>query len=162
MFSQKLQDAICAQINAELYSAYVYLAMSSHFEAQNLPGFAHWMREQYEEETAHALKLYDFMIERGGQVVLKAIDAPPAGLGTPTQVFEKTLEHEQKVTSLINNLYKLALDESDYPTQVLLHWYIMEQVEEEKNASGAVAKLLMVGDTPAGLLMLDREMGARQ
>ncbi len=162
MFSQKLQDAINDQINAELYSAYIYLAMSAHFQDQNLPGFAKWMRLQYEEETFHALKLFDYLHDRGGQAVLKPIAAPHAEAGSTLQVFEQTLAHEQKVTGLIHNLYKLALEEADYPTQILLQWYISEQVEEEKNAADAVASLRRIGDFGPGLLMLDREMGARQ
>lgn len=161
MFSQKLQDAIGEQVNAEMYSAYIYLSMSAYFQGQNLPGFAHWMRLQYEEEMMHALKLFDYVADRGGQVALKAIAAPPAGFGSPLEIFEKALAHEQKVTGLIHNLYKLALDEADYPTQMLLQWYVDEQVEEEKNASEAVANLQRIGDFGPGLLMLDREMGAR-
>ncbi len=162
MFSQKIQDAIADQINAELYSAYVYLSMSAYFQAQNLPGFAHWMRLQYQEETMHALKLFDYASDRGGQVTLKAVAAPPSGFGSPLEIFEKALAHEQKVTGLIHSLYKLAVEEEDYPTQVLLQWYITEQVEEEKNASEAVANLQRVGDFGPGLLLLDREMGNRE
>lgn len=161
MFSQKVQNAINDQINAELYSAYVYLSMSAYFEAQNLSGFAHWMRLQYQEETQHALKLFDFMNDRGGNIVLKAVETPPAGFGSPLDIFEKALAHEQKVTGLIHNLYKLAVDEGDYPTQVLLQWYIDEQVEEEKNATAAVANLRLAADSGTGLLLLDREMGER-
>ncbi len=162
MFSQKIQDAIADQINAELYSAYVYLSMSAYFQAQNLPGFAHWMRLQYQEETMHALKLFDYASDRGGQVTLKAVAAPPSGFGSPLEIFEKALAHEQKVTGLIHSLYKLAVEEEDYPTQVLLQWYITEQVEEEKNASESVANLQRVGDFGPGLLLLDREMGNRE
>lgn len=161
MFSPKIQDAIADQINAELYSAYVYLSMSAYFQEQNLSGFAHWMRLQYQEETMHALKLFDYASDRGGRITLKAVSAPPSGFGSPLEIFEKALAHEQKVTGLIHSLYKLALEEGDYPTQVLLQWYITEQVEEEKNASEAVADLQRVGDFGPGLLMLDREMGNR-
>lgn len=161
MFSPKIQDAIADQINAELYSAYVYLSMSAYFQEQNLSGFAHWMRLQYQEETMHALKLFDYASDRGGQITLKAVSAPPSGFGSPLEIFEKALAHEQKVTGLIHSLYKLALEEGDYPTQVLLQWYITEQVEEEKNASEAVADLQRLGDFGPGLLILDREMGNR-
>ena len=161
MFSAKLQDAINAQINAELYSAYIYLAMSADFEAANLQGFAKWMRLQYEEETAHALKFFDFMHDRDGTVVLKAVDAPPPAPATPLAVFEKALAHEQKVTAMIHSLYKLALDEADYPSQTFLQWFINEQVEEEKNATDAVANLRMIGDFAPALLMMDEEMGER-
>ncbi|RME80811.1 MAG: ferritin [Caldilineae bacterium] len=162
MLSKKLQDAINEQINAELYSAYVYLSMAAYFEDQNLPGFAHWMRLQHDEEQVHAMKLFDFLVDRGARVVLKAIDAPPVEFESPLQVFEAALEHERKVTGLINDLYGLALEEGDYPTQVLLQWFISEQVEEEKSADDIVQQLRLVGDYPPGLLMLDREMAARQ
>ncbi|MCO6453377.1 MAG: ferritin [Caldilineales bacterium] len=162
MFSQKLQDAINAQINAEFHSAYIYLGMSAYLEDMNMPGFAHWMRLQYEEETMHALKLYDFMHERGGHVVLEPIGAATSEYASVLAVFEHTLAHEKKVTSLINALYEMAVAENDYPTQVLMQWYISEQVEEEKNASDAVAQLQWVGDFGPGMLMLDREMGSRQ
>ena len=162
MFSQKLQDAINAQINAELYSAYVYLSMSATLEQRNLPGFAHWMRLQYQEETTHALKLYDFMHDRGAHVVLKAIAAPPIEFGSVLEIYEHALAHEHKVTGMIHSLYKLATEEGDYPTQIMLQWFIAEQVEEEKNAGDAVAQLRMVGDHPGALFLMDREMGGRQ
>ncbi|NOX62234.1 MAG: ferritin [Chloroflexi bacterium] len=162
MFSQKLQDAINEQINAEYYSAYMYLAMSAWLEERDFPGFAHWMRLQYEEEVVHALKFFDFMVERDAHIELKAIAAPPSDYKSVLDVFERTLAHEQHVTSLINNLYQLALEEGDYPSQVLLQWFINEQVEEEKNARDAIAQLRHVGDSGVGLIMLDREMATRQ
>ena len=161
MFTQKLQDAINAQINAELYSAYLYLAMAADLEDKNLPGFAHWMRLQHDEEQMHAMKLFDFMLDRGGRVRLKAIDEPQATWDSALAVFENAYAHEQKVTGLIHALYKLAVEENDYPAQSLLQWFIDEQVEEEKNASDAVAQLRMTGDFGPGLLMLDREMALR-
>ncbi len=161
MFTERLQNAINDQINAEYYSAYLYLAMSAHFESKDLPGMAAWMRMQYEEEIIHALKFFDYMNDRGARVVLKAIDAPPVEFGSPVEVFEEVLAHEQKVTSLIHNLYTLAMEEGDYPTQSLLQWYIDEQVEEEKNASDVLARMRMVQDYPPGILMLDQELGAR-
>ena len=111
MLKNNIQDAINEQINKELYSAYLYLAMAADFDAKNLPGFAHWMRAQYREETGHAMKFYHYVNDRGGRVVLKAIDEPQAEFGSPLKAFEQTLEHEQFVTSLINNLYELALEE---------------------------------------------------
>jgi ferritin len=161
MFTQKLQDAINEQINAELYSAYLYLAMAADLEDKNLPGFAHWMRLQHDEEQIHAMKLFDFMLDRGGRVVLNAIDAPQGAWDSALAIFENAYAHEQKVTALIHALYKLAVEESDYPTQSLLQWFIDEQVEEEKNASDAVAQLQMTGDFGPGLLMMDREMALR-
>jgi ferritin len=161
MLSKAVQDAINEQIKNELYSAYLYLSMSAHFESANLTGFAHWMRLQGQEEVEHAMKFLDFVNERGGRVVLHAIDQPPVEFGLPLAVFEQTLEHERKVTALINRLYELALKENDYPTQVMLHWFIDEQVEEEANASRIVETLKMIGDKAHALLMLDKELGER-
>jgi ferritin len=162
MLKKTIQDAINEQINKELYSAYLYLAMAAYFDANNLPGFAHWMRAQYREETEHALKFYGYVNERGGRVYVKAIDEPPAEFGSPLKAFEQTLEHEQYVTSLINKLYELALEEKDYATQSLLSWYIDEQVEEEDNASYIVETLKMVGEKGNGLIMLDRQLAQRE
>ena len=161
MIGKNLQDAINEQINKELYSSYLYLSMAAYFEAANLPGFAHWMRVQYQEEVEHAMKFFDFVIDRGGKVVLKAIDQPQTEWKTNLEVFEMVYEHEQKVTGLINNLYELALKEKDYPTQVLLHWYIDEQVEEEKNASQIVDQLKLIEARGTAVLMLDKELGKR-
>ena len=162
MLNKKIQDAINEQINKELYSAYLYLAMAAYFDANNLPGFAHWMRAQYSEETQHALKFYHYVTERGGRVFVKAIDEPPAEFGSPLKAFEQTLEHEQFVTGLINKLYELALAEKDYATQSLLKWYIDEQVEEEANASYIVETLKLVGEKGNGLIMLDRQLAQRE
>jgi ferritin len=162
MLKKTIQDAINEQINKELYSAYLYLAMAAYFDANNLPGFAHWMRAQYREETEHAMKFYHYVNERGGRVVLKAIDEPQAEFGSPLKVFEQTFEHEQFVTSLINKLYELALGEKDYATQSLLKWYIDEQVEEEANASYIVETLKQVGEKGNGLILLDRQLAQRE
>jgi ferritin len=162
MLNQEIQTAINEQINKELYSAYLYLSMAAYFDANNLPGFAHWMRAQYREETEHALKFYHYVNERGGRVTLKAIEEPQADFGSPLKAFEKTLEHEQFVTSLINKLYELALGEKDYATQSLLKWYIDEQVEEEANASYIVETLRFVGEKGNGLILLDRQLAQRE
>jgi ferritin len=162
MLKKTVQDAINEQINKELYSAYLYLAMAAYFDANNLPGFAHWMRTQYGEETQHALKFYHYVTERGGRVTLKGIDEPQAEWGSPLKAFEQTLEHEQFVTSLINKLYEVALDEKDYATQSLLKWYIDEQVEEEAHASNIVETLKMVGEKGNGLILLDRQLAQRE
>lgn len=161
MLSKALQDAINEQIKNELYSAYLYLSMSAYSEMSNLPGFAHWMRLQSQEEVEHAMKFFDFVNDRGGHVMLQAIDQPPVEFKSSLDMFQKTLEHERKVTGLINQLYELALKENDYPTQVMLQWFIDEQVEEEKNAAQIVETLKMVGDTPQALIMFDRELGRR-
>ena len=162
MLSKAMQDAINEQIKNELYSAYLYLAMSNHFEEKNLNGFANWLRVQFEEEQEHALKFLDYVHDRGGQVVLKAIDQPPSSFGTNLEVFQQVLEHEKKVTSLIHKLYELALKENDYPTQIMLQWFIDEQVEEEKNASEIIAKLEMIEAHGTAVLMLDHDLGKRK
>ncbi|HID33386.1 MAG TPA: ferritin [Anaerolineae bacterium] len=161
MFSERLQAAINDQINAEYYSAYLYLSMAAYLEYKDLPGMAHWMRMQYEEEVFHALKFFDFMNDRGARVILRAIDAPPSDFGSVEEVFAEVLAHEQKVTALIHNLYKLAVEENDYPTQSLLQWFIDEQVEEEKAASDVLARVRMVKDYPPGILMIDDALGQR-
>jgi len=161
MLGKRMQDAINEQINAELYSAYLYLSMAAYTEAANLPGFAHWMRAQANEEVEHALKFFKYVGERGGRVVLTAIEQPQVEWTSPLHVFEHTLEHERKVTSLIHGLYEVALAEKDYASQMLLHWYIEEQVEEESNAEQIVAALKMAGEKPQGLLMVDRQLASR-
>jgi ferritin len=162
MINQKLQDALNNQIQAELYSAYLYLSMSAYCESKNLGGFAHWLKLQYQEETSHAMKLMDYLQERGGTVELKAIAAPPVEFGTPLEVFEQTLAHEIHVTSLINQLYELALAEKDYAAQIFLQWFINEQVEEEASATAIVERLKIIGDKSTGaILYLDKELGKR-
>ena len=159
--STKMQDAINDQIQAEYYSSYLYLAMSAYCEEINMPGFAHWMRKQAEEEVEHAMKFYHYVVERGGRVVFGAIEQPPVDYDSILAVAEETLAHEQKVTSLIYQLYEVALEEKDYATQSLLKWYIDEQVEEEDNARTIVDQLKMVGGHTNGLIMLDKQLGAR-
>ena len=161
MLSKAMQDAINEQINKELYSSYLYLSMAAYFESTGLPGFATWMRAQSQEELEHALKFFDYVNERGGRVELEAIDKPTVAWESPLAVFEATYEHEQMVTALINNLYKVALEENDYASQVMLHWFIDEQVEEEASVSQIVDSLERVGDKGQGLIMLDRALGAR-
>lgn len=159
--SQAMQDAINEQIKNELYSAYIYLSMAAYFEGANLPGFGHWMRMQAQEEVTHAMKFFDFVNERGGRVELRAIDQPPLEFESPLDAFETTLQHERKVTAIINELYELALEEKDDPAQVMLQWFIEEQVEEEDSASQIVETLTRIGDSDPGLMMLDRELGQR-
>jgi ferritin len=161
MLGKKLQDAMNEQIKNELYSAYLYLSMSAYCEAANLPGFAHWMRVQAQEEEAHAMKFYNFIHERGGRVALQAIDQPPVEFPSPLAVFEQTLEHEQKVTGMIHDLYALAVEEKDYASQIFLQWFVTEQVEEEASASQILEMLKMIGDKGHALIMLDRQLGRR-
>jgi ferritin len=161
MLSKKMQDAINEQIKNELYSGYLYLAMAAYAEDQNLPGFAHWMKAQCQEEVEHAMKFFNYIAERGGRVELRAIDQPPVEFASPTALFEETLAHEKKVTALIDQLYELALEEKDYPSQVLLQWYIEEQVEEESTAEGILETLKMAGEAGHALVMMDRALAHR-
>lgn len=161
MMGERLQEAINEQINKELYSAYLYLSMSAYCEAEGLSGFAAWMRAQAQEEVGHAMRFFDHVNARGGRVVLKAIEVPPPIWKSPLEMFEQALEHERKVTGMINRLYQLALGENDYATQIELQWFIIEQVEEEESAGAVVEQLKRMGDQPMGLLMLDRELGQR-
>lgn len=162
MLSKRLQTALNDQIKEELESAYIYLAMCAYFEAQNLRGMAHWMRLQAQEEVKHAMKIFDFINDRGGRVELRAMDKPPADFKSPLDAFQKALAHEQKITGFINKLYDLADDEDDYPTEVMLQWFIEEQVEEEKSASEVVEQLKLIGNQGAGLLILDKHLGERK
>lgn len=162
MLSKKVQKALNEQINAELYSAYLYLSMSNQLASKNLPGMAGWMRIQATEEMGHAMKIYDFVHGRNGEVELFKIEVPPAKWDTPLQAFEATYEHEKKVTRMIHNLVDLAVAEKDHATNNFLHWFVDEQVEEEASALEVVDKLKMVKDYPEGLFMMDRELGQRQ
>lgn len=161
MFTKKMQDAINAQIKEEFYSSHLYLAMSAYAESKTYKGFATWLRIQAEEERIHALKLYDFMLERSGMVELTSLDQPPVEFGSLVQMFEKVLAHEEHITSRIHDLYRLAESEKDLPAKMLLQWFVNEQVEEEANASEILDKLKMVGDRIEGILYLDTEYGQR-
>jgi len=161
MISQNLQDAINEQIKYELYSAYMYLAMSADCSDRNLTGFANWMRMQAQEEVEHAMRFYDFLIERGARVELHGIDKPPFEFGSPLEIMEQSLEHERFVTSRINGLFDLAHEEHDRPAQVMLQWFITEQVEEEASIDEIVQRMKMFGADGAALFMLDRDLGAR-
>lgn len=162
MLGAEIQDAMNEQIKNELYSAYQYLSMAAYCESANLPGFAGWMRAQAREETEHAMKFYDFVLDRNGRVVLQAIDGPLVEFGSPLEVFERALAHERKVTAMINDLYGLAVRENDYASQTFLQWFVTEQVEEEKNTGDVVETLKMVGDKSEALFLLDRELGQRR
>jgi len=162
MIAKKMQDALNEQINAELYSSYLYLAMAADFEAKNLKGFAHWMEVQANEEAGHAKKFYDFVLDRGGRVALKAIAAPPAEWKSPLAAFEEVYAHEQKVTALIHKLVELAAEERDHAASVMLQWFVSEQVEEEANACEILEKLRLIKDHSQGLLMLDGHLAQRK
>lgn len=161
MIGKAMQDATNEQINKELYSSYLYLSMAAYFENKNLAGFAHWMRIQEAEEREHAMKLYDFVLERGGQVELKAIAAPPLTWNSNLELFRAVAEHEAEVTASIHALYELALAEKDYPAQIMLQWFINEQVEEEKNAAEVVANLELIEERGTAVLMLDHNLAKR-
>ena len=162
MFNKKVQDEMNNQIQRELDSAYIYLSMAAYFETKNFPGFAHWMHTQFQEEQAHAFKFFAFINDRGGKVILQALNTPPADFKSPLDVFEKALAHEVKISGHINDLYALTNEEKDFSSQPLLQWFIEEQVEEEKNAGDIVETLKMIGDDYTALLILDRELAQRQ
>jgi ferritin len=161
MLNNDMEKALNAQVNAEMYSAYLYLSMSAFFQSKSLSGFAGWMRVQAQEEMVHAMKFYDFINERGGRVILEPIEAPPTDWDSPLATFEAVYEHEQKVTGLINELVELALEKHDHATNIFLQWFVSEQVEEEDSANDVVEKIKLVGDAKGGLFMLDRELGQR-
>lgn len=161
MINQRLEDVINKQINAELYSAYLYLAMAAYYESINLPGFANWMRVQFQEEQFHGLKFYDYLVSRGGRVKLEAIEMPKFEWNSPLEVYEHTLEHEKHVTALLNNIAEIAEEEKDRPTRNLMIWFIDEQVEEEGSAEKIISDLKFIGENGQGLLMLDRELATR-
>jgi len=161
MISKKIEKAFNEQLNAETYSAYLYWSMSAALEEMNLPGFANWMRVQAQEEMTHAMKFYDHIIERGGKVALTEIAAPPTAWDSVKAVFQGGLEHEQKVTALINGLMDLTAQEKDHAGNMFLQWFVTEQVEEEANAMEILGKLEIAGDTAGGLYLLDKEMAGR-
>ena len=159
--SQTIQDALNDQINRELASAYVYLAMSSWADEHNLQGAAGWLRIQWQEELAHATKIVDYITQRGGRIRLKAIAEPPSEYKDLLDIFRNVLRHEEDVSSAINALYDLASKEKDYATQTLLDWYVNEQVEEESAPAEIISMLELAGDSPSGLLLVDRQLASR-
>ena len=162
MLSQPMEEALNEQINAELYSGYLYMAMSAYFQKEGLPGFATWMHAQAQEEQFHAEKFYNFLHERDGRVVLKTIDAPPADWDSPLAAFQDALAHEQKVTDRINKLMDLAVEQKDHATRGFLQWFVDEQVEEEDSVRQVIDELKLVGTTGGGMFMLNRELGQRR
>ncbi len=159
--NSKIEEALNQQIQSEFYSSYVYLSMSGYSDSQNLPGFAAWMRAQSEEERGHAMRLFDYVQNRGGRVRLGSIAQPQLDFESPRVMFEEALRQEQSVTRTIHELYRLAQEEKDYPTEVELQWFVQEQVEEEKTIQDILAQLAMIGDHPASLVMLDHRLGGR-
>ncbi len=161
MLKERIEKALNDQVNAEIFSAYLYLSMSSCFAAMNFSGFAQWMKVQAMEEMSHAMKIYDFIIERGGRVTLAQIDAPETAWESPLAAFEAAYKHEQYITSRINDLVDMAIEERDHATNIFLQWFVSEQVEEEASADEIVQKLKLVGDQGNAIFMLDRELGSR-
>ncbi len=159
--NKKMEDAINKQINAEMYSAYLYMSMAADFESKNLKGFANWMTIQAQEEMSHTQKLYNYINERGGRVVLEAIEKPQTEWSTALDVFQDAYKHEQKVTGMINNLMNIALEVNDHASASFLRWFIDEQVEEEAHADEVVQKLTLAKDAPGALFMMDQELGNR-
>ncbi len=161
MLSDQMAQALNDQVKWELYSSYFYLSMSSYFEHVGLAGCAVWMRAQSQEELFHAIKIYDFINERGGRALMQAIEQPPTQWESPLEVFEDVLAHEQKVTGMINNLVNLALDERDHATNIFLQWFVSEQVEEEASVGAVLDRFRLIGDNKSGLFTLDQELGKR-
>jgi ferritin len=162
MISKTLETALSRQVNRELYSAYLYLSMSSYFETVNLKGFAKWMRVQAKEERMHAMKIYDYVVARGGKVALQDIEAPKNKWASAAKVFEDSYAHEQKVTGMINGLVDLAMKEKDHATFEMLQWFVKEQVEEEEHASDILNQIKIVGDVPGHLFYLDHHLAKRE
>ncbi len=159
---KKLTATFNEQIKNELYSGYMYLSMAAYFESINLPGFSHWMKKQAGEEKMHAMKMFDFLIDRGERVILEALAQPPAEFSSVKEIFEETLKHEKEVTALINDLYNLSEKVNDQSAMVFLHWFITEQVEEEKNPAKILEDIKKIkADSPA-ILYLDRELAKRE
>ncbi len=161
MISTKLNDAFNTQIDNELASAHLYLSMAAYFESMSLPGFANWMRIQHQEEMTHALKFFDYVNARNGRVILGAISKPITDFESIGAALMQALENEQKVSAMINKLYEISSQEKDYASQVLLEWFINEQVEEEKSVTDVIDQLRISGGEGAGLLMLDDKLAAR-
>ena len=161
MISKKIEEALNAQINAEFWSAYLYLSMSANFAVKGNPGFANWFNIQFKEEQDHAQIFIKYLLSRGGKVALSPIEAVKTEWESPLDAYKDTLEHEKKVTSMINNLYALSSAENDYATQSMLKWFIDEQVEEEETAQGLIDSLTMIKDNGFGIYMLDKELSAR-
>ncbi len=161
MISKKMNEVFNGQVNAELYSSYLYLSMSTWFSEKSLSGFAGWMRAQAQEELFHSVKIIDYILERGGTVQLDTIEKPEGDWSSPLEVIQETAGHEAKVTGLINDLVDVALEERDHAANIFLQWFVAEQVEEESTVGEVVEKLKMIGGASAGMFHMDMEMGKR-
>ncbi len=161
MLSKRMEEALNAQVNREMYSAFLYMAMSSHSNGIGLKGFANWFMVQYHEEMLHAMKMFEYIQRTGGTAKLKAIDEPPSEWASALDMFEQTYEHEKKVTAWINELMEIAIEEKDHASQIFIQWYVTEQVEEEENDTDIIAQLNLIKDDTQGLMLLDRELAGR-
>lgn len=161
MLNERIEEALNDQLKWELFSAYLYLSMCGYFYSIGLPGFANWMKVQALEELTHAGKFFSFLNERGGRVRLASVDAPAFNWDSPLAAFQEAYSHEQKVTARINSLVDLARQHRDHATEIFLQWFVTEQVEEESSALEVIQKLRLVGEHPASLFHLDRELAGR-
>jgi len=161
MISNKMEKALNEQLNAELFSSYLYLSMAAHFESNNWRGFAHWMKKQSEEEYGHAMKFFGFINEVGKKVTLDKIEKPKLEWDSPLEAFEEALKHEEYITKRINDLVNLAVEEKDHATNNFLQWFVKEQVEEVSSVQTIVETMKLIGDHTGSLFMLDRELGKR-
>lgn len=162
MLANEVENALNKQLNAEIYSSYLYVSMAAQCKADDLDGFAAWLETQAQEEMTHAAKFYNFIIQRGGRVKLAGIEGPQIEWETPLAIFEDTLAHEQKVSAMINNLMDIAIAQKDHATQIFLQWFVTEQVEEEESVGMVLGKIRRVKDSAQGMYLLDQELGQRQ
>lgn len=161
MTTKKMVEALNKQVQAELYSSYLYLSMAAYSDRKNWKGFAHWMRLQAEEENGHAMKIFDYLLEIGEKVTLLAIEKPPVDFGTPKEMMTAVLDHEQKITAMIHKLYELAIGEKDYRSQIMLQWFVNEQIEEEAQVQEILDKIEQVGEKSTAVWWIDKELGKR-
>ena len=161
MLSKKMETALNGQVNKEMFSAYLYMAMSAYADRQGLKGISHWFMVQYHEEMVHAMKLYEYIQEQGNEVTLDAIDKPQGDFTTALSLYEAALKHERFITKSINDLVDLAIEEHDHASKIFLEWYVTEQVEEEQNANDIIQTLKMIGDNTAALFLYDKDLAAR-
>lgn len=159
--SKRMEDALNSQLNRELYSAYLYMSMAAFFESQNFEGMANWMKVQSNEEMTHAMRFYNYILNRNGRVILTPIEGPQTEWGSPLHVFENSYQHEREITKFIYNLVDLSLEEKDHTTNVFLDWFITEQAEEEMSVSRVVEKIKLMKDAPGAMFMLDAELAKR-
>ncbi len=159
---KNIESILNKQVNNEYYSSYLYLSMAAYFESTNLSGLAHWMKKQSQEELVHTMKIFDHLVNRDARVQLMKIDAPQLKWKSPLDAFQNALKHEKLVSSQINKIFGLAKKEKEHPTEILMHWFIEEQVEEEDSANKIVEQLKLIGSSKNGLLMLDKELAKRE